>query len=62
MEAAGNTYDSIEKELGALSIEIKRAGLVIAREVTIIDKDDTREPITDSMLTFLQEAASRQRI
>ena len=56
-EAAAVTYSSVEKELAALGSEIKRVGLVIAREVTIIEKDSTREPISASMLSFLEEAA-----
>jgi hypothetical protein len=57
-DASATSYKGLEKDLGSLRMEIKRVGLVIAREVSIIEKDAEREPVCATMLNFIQSASS----
>ncbi len=57
-DAAATSYRTLERDLAALRTEIKRVGLVIAREVTIIEKDEEREPIAAAMVSFIESASS----
>ena len=55
------TFRAMGAELNALCTELKGVGLIVAREVDAISKDDShprREPLAPSMLKFLHTAAA----